>query len=282
MKRKVDLVVISDLHLGTYGCHAKELLHYLESIEPERVILNGDIIDGWHFSKRYFPKWHMKVVQHLIKWISEQKEIIYITGNHDEMLRKFVGFKMNNFKIENKAVIELGGDKHWFFHGDVFDFTMQHSKWLAKLGGVGYNMLILLNRLVNWFSEKLGRGKVSFSKKIKNSVKGAMKHINNFEVTAAKIAASEGYSHVICGHIHQAVKKDITTKEGIVTYLNSGDWIENLTSLEYNEGKWTIFNYLESDLHFAEKISDEVLAELNDHLIFQKLLLEFNLQPKKP
>lgn len=256
MKRKVDLVVISDLHLGTYGCHAKELLHYLESIEPERVILNGDIIDGWHFSKRYFPKWHMKVVQHLIKWISEQKEIIYITGNHDEMLRKFVGFKMNNFKIENKAVIELGG--------------------------VGYNILILLNRLVNCFSEKLGRGKISFSKKIKNSVKGAVKHINKFEVTAAKIAASEGYSHVICGHIHQAVKKDITTKEGIVTYLNSGDWIENLTSLEYNEGKWTIFNYLESDLHFAEKISDEVLAELNDHLIFQKLLLEFNLQPKKP
>ncbi|MAR68053.1 MAG: UDP-2,3-diacylglucosamine hydrolase [Crocinitomicaceae bacterium] len=280
MKRKVDLVVISDVHLGTYGCHAKELLHYLESINPNKVVLNGDIIDGWHFSKRYFPKWHMKVVQHLINWISEQKEVIYITGNHDEILRKFVGFQMNNFRIENKAVLDLGGYKHWFFHGDVFDVTMQHSKWLAKLGGVGYNILILLNSLVNWFSEKIGRGKVSFSKKIKNSVKGAVKHINNFEGTAAEIAATKGYSHVICGHIHQPVKKDITTKEGTVIYLNSGDWIENLTSLEYNEGEWTIFNYLESDLHLDGKISDEVLADLNDYLIFQKLLLEFNLQTK--
>lgn len=277
MKRKVDLVVISDVHLGTYGCHAKELLHYLESIEPKQVILNGDIIDGWQFSKRYFPKWHMKVVQHLIKWISEQKDIIYITGNHDEILRKFVGFKMNNFKIENKAVIELGGDKHWFFHGDVFDITIQHSKWLAKLGGAGYDILILLNRLVNWISEKLGRGKVSFSKKIKNSVKGAVKHINKFETTAAEIAATEGYSHVICGHIHQAVKRDIPTKKGSVTYLNSGDWVESLTSLEYNDGEWTIFNYQESDLYYAEDISDDVLAELNDHLIFEKLLTEFNL-----
>ena len=281
MKRKLELVVISDVHLGTYGCHAKELLHYLESIEPEKVILNGDIIDGWHFSKRYFPKWHMKVVQHLINWISEEKEIIYITGNHDEMLRKFVGFKVNNFKIENKAVLTLNGKKHWFFHGDVFDVTMQRSKWLAKLGGVGYNILILINRLVNWFSEKLGRGKFSFSKKIKNSVKGAVKYINNFEGTAAEIAAIKGYSHVICGHIHQPVIKNIETKEGSIIYLNSGDWIENLSSLEYNNGEWKILKYLESDLSSKENISDDLLEGLNDQLIFQKLLSEFNLQSKQ-
>ncbi len=278
--RKLDVLVISDVHLGTYGCHAKELYRYLQSVDPKHLILNGDIIDGWHFSKRYFPKWHMRVVQHLLSWISDGKQVTYITGNHDEMLRKFVGFQMNSFRIENKLVLELDGEKNWFFHGDVFDVTMQHSKWLAKLGGAGYNILIILNRVVNWFSQKMGRGKVSFSRKIKNSVKGAVKHINNFEGTAADIAASEGYSHVICGHIHQPVKKNITTKDGEVIYLNSGDWIENLTSLEYIEGKWSIFHYLESELNHQPDIKEELMPELRDDLIFQNLLAEFNIAVK--
>ena len=127
-KRPIDVVVISDVHLGTYGCHAKELLKYLKSINPKIIILNGDIIDIWQFSKRYWPKSHMKVIKYIIGWISQGKEIYYITGNHDEMLRKFVGFKLGSFVIKNKIVLELDGKKAWFFHGDVFDVTMQHSK----------------------------------------------------------------------------------------------------------------------------------------------------------
>ena len=233
-RRKIDILVLSDIHLGTYGCHAKELLHYLKTIKPKTVILNGDIIDIWQFSKRYWPKSHMKVVKHIMGWMSKGTKIWYITGNHDEMLRKFVGFKMGSFQIVNKVVLEMeDGKKAWFFHGDVFDITMQHSKWLAKLGAVGYDSLILINRIANFVSEKIfNQGKLSLSKKIKNSVKSAVKFIDNFEKTAADIAISNQYDYVVCGHIHQPEMREIVTDEGKILYLNSGDWIEKLTALE--------------------------------------------------
>lgn len=191
-KRHVELVVISDVHLGTYGCRAKELLYYLKSIKPKIVVLNGDIIDIWQFNKSYWPKSHMKVIKHIMNWLSKGVKVYYITGNHDEMLRKFEGFKMGSFQILNKLIIELDNqEKAWIFHGDVFDVTMQHSKWLAKLGAIGYDTLIIINSLANWISETIfKRGKISFSKKIKNSVKGAIKFINGFEETAAEIGIS--------------------------------------------------------------------------------------------
>src|SRR5665213_849959 len=126
-KRKVDVVVISDVHLGTYGCHAEELHKYLKSIEPNRLILNGDIIDIWQFSKRYWPQSHMKVVKRIISLMTRGVKVTYITGNHDEMLRKFTGLKIGKMKIKDKAVLKLSNGKSaWIFHGDVFDVTMQH------------------------------------------------------------------------------------------------------------------------------------------------------------
>ena len=226
LKRKVDILVLSDVHLGTYGCSAKELLQYLKSIRPKTVILNGDIIDIWQFSKHYWPKSHMKVIKHLLNWISKGVKVYYITGNHDEMLRKFAGFKMGSFRVENKMVIDLeGGKKAWIFHGDIFDVTMQHSKWLAKLGAIGCDMLILINGFANFISERIFRkGKLSLSKKIKNSVKSAVSFINNFEKTSADIGIMNNYDYVICGHIHQPEMKGISNAHGSIIYLNSGDW----------------------------------------------------------
>src|SRR5919206_888828 len=243
VKRKVDIAVISDVHLGTYGCHAKELLIYLKSIKPKTLILNGDFIDIWQFSKRYWPKSHMKVVKYVLNLIGKGTKVYYVTGNHDEMLRKFVGFQLGSFKIVNKLLLELQkGEQAWIFHGDVFDVTMQHSKWLAKLGAIGYDTLILLNRFINFISEKaLGKGKISLSKKIKNSVKRALSYINDFEQTAADIGISNGYTYVICGHIHHPQIRTISNTKGAIMYLNSGDWIENLTALEYTNGKWDIY-----------------------------------------
>ncbi len=249
-KRKVEILVLSDVHLGTYGCHAKQLLAYLKTIKPKTVVLNGDIIDIWQFSKRYWPKSHMKVVKHVMNWVSKGVKIYYITGNHDEMLRKFCGFKMGSFQIVNKVVLPLADNKTaWFFHGDVFDVTMQHSKWLAKMGAIGYDTLILINMFANFISEKIfKKGKLSFSKRIKNSVKSAVKFINSFETTAADIGISNKYDYVICGHIHQPEMKEITNQHGSIMYLNSGDWIENLTALEYNNGEWIIYKYDETEM----------------------------------
>jgi UDP-2,3-diacylglucosamine pyrophosphatase LpxH len=278
-KRKVDILVLSDVHLGTYGCHAKELLSYLKTIKPKTVILNGDIIDIWQFSKRYWPKSHMKVVKHLMGWMSKGIKIYYVTGNHDEMLRKFVGFNIGSLKIVNKVILKLEDQKTaWFFHGDVFDVTMQHSKWLAKLGAMGYDTLILINRFVNFVSEKIfNRGKISLSKKIKNGVKSAVKFINHFEQTAADIAISNQYAYVVCGHIHQPEMREIENQHGKTTYLNSGDWVENLTSLEYANGSWTLYRFDEKDFDIQHSQEDE---ELNNEQLFDGLVAEFNLMRK--
>lgn len=276
-KRPVDIVIISDVHLGTYGCHAKELLRYLKSIQPKQVVLNGDIIDIWQFSKRYWPKSHMKVVKIIMEWIAKGVKVYYVTGNHDEMLRKFVGFKLGSFSIENKIVLNLHGKKAWIFHGDVFDVTMQHSKWIAKLGAVGYDFLILINRAVNYISKKLGKGPVSMSKRIKNGVKSAIKFIGDFENTAADIAIHNGFDYVVCGHIHQPEIKKISTDKGSVVYLNSGDWIENLTALEYHRAKWKIYRYSEDTFMATREIEEEDPMEiLEKNELFARMMLEFN------
>lgn len=275
-KRSVELLVLSDIHLGSLGCNAKELVLYLKSIKPKAVVLNGDIIDAWQFQKRHWHKSHTKVMKIFIKWMTREIPIYLIPGNHDEMLRKFVGFEISGLKIQNQFVLELDGKKAWFFHGDVFDVTMKNSKWLAHLGAVGYDLLILINRMMNFFSEMMGKGKISFSKKIKNSVKSAVKHINNFEQTAAEIAIDNKYDFVVCGHIHQPVIREVVNEKGSTIYLNSGDWIENLTALEYNKGNWEIYQFKEEEVPQEE----DAVSELEDQSykeIFLNLTKEFQL-----
>ena len=246
-KRPVDVVVMSDLHLGTYGCHAKEIVNYLRSISPQILILNGDIIDGWQFSKRYFPATHLQVINEIFNLLGTGTRVIYITGNHDEMLRRYSDLQLSNFQLTDKLVMEINGKMAWVFHGDVFDNTTKGSaKIIAKLGGFGYDWLILTNRFINWCLKKIGQPKLSFSKRIKNSVKKAVSWIADFEQTAAELAIEKKYDYVICGHIHQPQKRMIETKEGKVMYLNSGDWIENLTSLEYCNQEWTVYQYDEA------------------------------------
>lgn len=267
-KRKLKLAVLSDIHLGTYGCQAKSVNKYLKSIEPEILVLNGDIIDIWQFSKHYWPKSHMKVVQRIFKMLSNGTKIYYLTGNHDEMLRKFTDFNLGNLEVLNKLVLELDGKKAWFFHGDVFDITMKHSKWLAKLGAVGYDFLIILNSIANFISEKiLRRGRLSFSQKVKQGFKSAIKFIDDFEDTAVQVAIEKKYNYVICGHIHHPIIKHFPTDYGTITYLNSGDWVENLTALEYNNGNWSLYQ------HIVEPETEQELLELEEEELTEKSLL---------
>lgn len=274
-KREVELVVISDVHLGTYGCHAEELLRYLKTIKPNRLILNGDIIDMWQFSKRYWPKSHMLVVKHITGMIAKGAKVTYLAGNHDEMLRKFKGFRLGSFQIANKKIVQLNGKAAWIFHGDVFDVTMKYSKWLAKLGAIGYDILILINSAVNFILKFFGKGKISLSKRVKDSVKQAVKFINEFEKTAAEIAIENGYGYVVCGHIHHPEIKTIKTEKGEVIYLNSGDWVENLTSLEYHQGEWKVYRYAEDAYAQSIKIDKDKQSDLDNDEIFKDLINEF-------
>lgn len=274
-KREVDVVVLSDVHLGTIGCRAEELLKYLNSIQPKQLILNGDIVDIWQFSKRYWPKSHMRIVKHITSLLSKGIPVQYVTGNHDELLRKFEGFNLGGLSIVNKIILNLDGKKAWIFHGDVFDVTMQYAKWLTKLGSIGYDLLILINSGVNFFARMFGKEKVSLSRKIKNSVKSAVKYINSFEQTAADIAIEKGYDYVVCGHIHHPEMKEITNKNGSTRYLNSGDWIESLSALEYHQGKWSIYQY-EEDQKAKTLIPDMDSYRLDDYdKIFKEMVMEF-------
>jgi UDP-2,3-diacylglucosamine pyrophosphatase LpxH len=280
-RRAIDIAVISDVHLGTYGCHATELLTYLQSIAPQILILNGDIIDGWQFSKRYFPPAHMAVIKEILNFITSGTRVIYITGNHDEMLRRYSGLSMGSFILADKFLLEIDGKSIWVFHGDVFDnSTKGGAKILAKLGGHGYDLLILLNRFINFVSKSFGGEKISFSKKVKNSVKKAIAFINDFENTVAEIAIEKKYDYVICGHIHQPEKRIIETEKGKVTYLNSGDWIENLSALEYNNKQWEVFYYNEKQtpvrvIHQPNPefnvVSDEVNYYINSLVVYEEM-----------
>ena len=275
-KRPMEICIISDLHLGTFGCQAKEALNYLKSIKPKTLILNGDIIDIWQFNKRYFPASHMEVIKQIFSMASKETKVIYITGNHDEALRKYADFEMGNIQLTDKIVFEINGEKNWVFHGDVFDRTTKGgAKFIAKLGGYGYDLLILINSVINWGMKLMGKEKMSFSKNVKNGVKKAVSWINNFEQIAAELAIENQYQYVICGHIHQPQHRVITTDKGSVTYLNSGDWIENLTSLEYYDNAWKLYHYdpkqFQNEVVSKNKIINlkEELSVLTKEVAFQ-------------
>ncbi|MBV6426686.1 MAG: UDP-2,3-diacylglucosamine hydrolase [Haliscomenobacter sp.] len=251
MKRELDIVIISDVHLGTYGCHAKELLNYLGSIKVGTLILNGDFIDIWQFRKRYFPREHMQVIQRILKMASKGTKVYYITGNHDDALRRYTEFASGNIHLRDKLVLQLKGRSYWVFHGDIFDMFIKYSPWISKLGGKSYDYLILVNRWINHIRTSLGMSRLSIAQKVKQSVKEAVKFVSDFEDTAIRLAGEQGYDYVVCGHIHRPQMRTVETKDKKVTYLNSGDWVENLTALEYKWGRWSIYEYDEADYEYV-------------------------------
>ncbi len=274
-KRKIEVAVISDVHLGTYNCHAEELLAYLSSIKPSTLVLNGDILDAWHFNKGYFPPAHLKVIKKIISLASGGCRVIYIIGNHDDFLRQFNGTTVGNFTICNKMVMELDGKKAWFFHGDVFDVSPRHSRWMAKLGRLGYMLLLRLNRMGNWLLKKMGRDKYSLSKRIKSSARRGDQFCRDFERTASDLAIEGGYDYVICGHIHEPKKETFENRNGRCTYLNSGDWQENLTALEYSFKRWKVYKYSHDKL--SAFFADEDLKEMDINELISNII---NLRSK--
>jgi UDP-2,3-diacylglucosamine pyrophosphatase LpxH len=170
-------------------------------------------------------------------------EINYITGNHDDRLRRHSGVILGGLSLKDSLQLNIDGKEHLFLHGDMFDMIVQNNRWISILGGYSYDLLILLNRLVNKSLTFFGKEPMSFSKKVKNSVKGAIKFINNFEQTVVEYAKERDIDTVVCGHIHQPKIKTYVTDNAPITYLNSGDWVENCTALEYQNKKWELYQF---------------------------------------
>ncbi|MGV8095499.1 MAG: UDP-2,3-diacylglucosamine diphosphatase [Mangrovibacterium sp.] len=271
--RKLEVSVISDIHLATYACKAKKILKYLKSISPEVLVLNGDIFDSWRFSRNFFPKAHLKVVRQFIKMLEKGVKIFYITGNHDEFLRKFNHTKIGNLQIVNQLVLELNGQKTWIFHGDIFDHIIHQAKWLAKLGAASYGLLTVINNSVNIFLKIIGFKEMILYKSVKQKLVREKPELSDFEQTVSKTAAGRDCQTVICGHTHVPKDKLFIGEKISVRYINCGDWIENFTAAEYDDGKWSLFHFNEDE---EEQMADEPDIPDNKE-IFQALFRELAL-----
>lgn len=248
MKKKTHYktIVISDVHLGTKSSKAKELLKFMKNVSCKKLILNGDIIDGWRL--KTFGKWeiqHTGILRFLIKMVGNQKtQIIWVRGNHDDFLDKIIPFSFNRLTILREYYHISNNKKYLVIHGDVFDHVTSNFKWLAKMGGSGYSILLWINKIYNIRRLRMGKPYYSVSKIIKRKVKLAVSYISGFERKLRSLAFSRGCDGVICGHIHHP---EIIYDEGIV-YMNSGDWVESLSALvETVDGKWEIIHY--SDIY---------------------------------
>ena len=279
MKRNLDILVISDLHLGTYGSEADEVLAYLDSINADKIVINGDFVDIMLFNKNFWPSSHMKVIKYFLDLISQGKEIYYVTGNHDELMRKFLNFKIQNFKIVNQIVLDTAKGKVWIFHGDVFDFSIQ-TQWLTKLAGFLYDYMIIFN---SWINKKimrpLGRKRLNFSKTIKSNVKTAVQYFANFEMKAAEVAQKNGYKYVVCGHIHTPKIESFNINGEEVIYMNSGDWLESLSSLEYADNKWSIYMHKRTEQEY--KGDNDSRIEMTNKELYKDLIAEFKILQDK-
>ena len=279
MKRNLDILVISDLHLGTYGSEADEVLAYLDTINANKIVINGDFVDIMLFNKRFWPSSHMKVIKYFLDLISQGKEIYYVTGNHDELMRKFLNFKIQNFKIVNQIVLDTAKGKVWIFHGDVFDFSIQ-TQWLTKLAGFLYDYMIIFN---SWINKKimrpLGRKRLNFSKTIKSNVKTAVQYFANFEMKAAEIAQKNGYKYVVCGHIHTPKIESFDINGEKIIYMNSGDWLESLSSLEYVDNKWSIYMHKRTEQEY--KGVEDSRIEMTNKELYKDLIAEFKILQDK-
>ncbi|MBT3688968.1 MAG: UDP-2,3-diacylglucosamine diphosphatase [Cryomorphaceae bacterium] len=275
MKRNLDILVISDLHLGTYGSEADEVLAYLKTVEAKKIVINGDFVDIMLFNKKFWPNSHMKVVKHILDLISQGKEIHYVVGNHDELLRKFLNYKIKNFQIVNQVVLDTEEGKVWLFHGDVFDFSIQ-TAWITKLASFLYDYMIMFNSWLNKNVMKpMGRKRLNFSKTIKANVKTAIQYFSNFERVAAETAHKNGYKYVVCGHIHSPKIESFNVNGEEVIYMNSGDWLESLSSLEYVDNKWSIYMHTRSEDEFKKEEGARI--EMTNKELYKDLIAEFKI-----
>ncbi len=246
LRKHYRTIVLSDIHLGTSHSKVKEVSSFLRAVNCDRLILNGDIIDGWHIKRNGTRKWqsnHTQFFKILMKMMEKcGTEVIYVRGNHDDFLDNLAPIRFANIQIVKDYVLETNGKHYFVTHGDVFDRVTSQMRWLAYLGDLGYTFLLWFNSWYNRYRAWRGKPYYSFSQRIKQKVKTAVSYISDFEQTLSEFALARKYDGIICGHIHHPDN----TYYGRIHYLNSGDWVETLSALgEDEEGNWNILYYSE-------------------------------------
>jgi UDP-2,3-diacylglucosamine pyrophosphatase LpxH len=251
----VRSVILSDVHLGTPHCKAEEVTHFLKHVRCERLILNGDIIDGWRLRRGDpWTKAHTKFVRRVLTMVQKRDtEVVYLRGNHDDFLGRLLPMQFESLSLVEDHILETAKGRYLVLHGDVFDGVVKNMVFLAHLGDLGYNLLLRLNRVYNWWRQFRGKEYFSLSQAIKARVKQAVSFVGKFEEQVAALARERGCVGVICGHIHTPADKLI----GGIHYLNSGDWVESLTAIvEHHDGRFELVTWKE----FAARLAPEPSA----------------------
>lgn len=237
--RNVELVVISDVHLGTFGSQAGKLYAYLCSVKPQTLVLNGDFVDFWQMSRYYWPESHQLVLEKIRDHMEAGTTVYYLPGNHDDVLRRFTFSSLLRLQLVNELELELDGKKAWFIHGDIYDFTMK-SRLITKMGAFFYGAAVLVNKALNCFWRPLTGKEVRLSRALKSWVKKKVRALDDFQQTAIDRAVEKQMDYLICGHNHLPEIKTVQKDGRSLLYLNSGDWIESNSALEYSGGHWSL------------------------------------------
>lgn len=239
-------IVISDVHLGTEYSKTRQLTDFLKTVNCNTLIMNGDIIDGWNLQKNGKGKWkkeHTDFFKVIMKMMENHNtHIVYVRGNHDDFIDYLAPFSFANISIVKDYIYENKDKRYYVTHGDIFDSITSNMVWLAKLGDIGYSLLLWINRRYNSYRTKKGLPYYSFSQKIKQKVKSAVSYVSSYENELIELAKARRVDGIICGHIHQPANKLI---DGI-HYLNSGDWVETMSALlEQENGTWEVYMHNE-------------------------------------
>lgn len=245
-------IIISDVHLGTRDSKVQEVNHFLKHTHSDTLILNGDIIDGWSLKRRGgWKKEHTRFIRLILTKLSKKRtDVIYLRGNHDDILHRFLPLEFDRLQILNEFIYENINRRYLIVHGDGFDSITTGHKWLAVIGDIGYQWLLRVNRIYNAYRHWRGKGYYSVSKAIKARVKGAVNFMSDFEGKLGTLAKSYDCEGIICGHIHTPADKMI----GDIHYLNSGDWVESLTALvEDFDGNFEVITYEDFLMRLAEE-----------------------------
>jgi hypothetical protein len=242
---KIEALFLSDIHLGSKGSNANEVLDILKQYQPEYLFLVGDIIDGWLLKKRFrWPQSHTNVIRKILSYSKNGTKVFYIPGNHDEFLREYLDQTFGNISIVNEMTFRDA----LITHGDLYDGVVK-LKWLGMLGSIGYDAAISIDRtLKSWGFKR------SLSKFLKDKVKEAVKFITDFENELCRQAIKNNCTTVICGHIHHPEDRMIDN----IRYLNCGDWIENNSYIIYNDNEYTVKRYSDDYHPKQERIKNNL------------------------
>ena len=241
-KLSVKTLFISDVHLGVPECKAAQASHFLRNTLCEKLVMNGDIIDAWHLRRSGgWNKGHTHFVRTVLrKMEKEGTQVLYLRGNHDDILDRFLPLKLENFHLTDEYIHQGRGGDYLVVHGDGFDAVTTRHPWMAKAGAIGYNLLLKVNRLYNGWRHWRGKENFSLSRWVKLKVKSAVSFVGRYEEQLQQLAEWKKCRGIICGHIHQPANKMI----GSVHSLNSGDWVESMTAiLEHHDGQFEVITY---------------------------------------